>query len=144
VKVSLTVSGLPQALKALSQFEQTLSNKVLRKSVRDGAKWLQKLAVANTPLGKTGTLRKSIVVRAGRKRRKNVFGIYVRIYGGSKTFGEKAFYGSFVELGSIHNPRPAHMLTDAFKHGKEHALEIVRDSIRNYVSLLSTGSTETL
>lgn len=88
--------------KHLDKVFQTLpvrvQKKVLRKPLRDAAKIIHAQAKANAPV-RTGLLRSSLKVRAGKRSRrfKNEVRIVVVTEGGF--FKGKAFYGGFVELG---------------------------------------------
>lgn len=123
--VSGTISGLEPLLKKLKTLEPKIAKKVLRQSLRAGAKIIQTAAKAKAPV-KSGQLRKAIKVRAQKRTRRGTIGVNVSV--GEKDFAGEVFYGSFIEFGSSKMPaRP--FMKPAFQENKAAALQVIQDGI---------------
>jgi HK97 gp10 family phage protein len=127
----------------LSELENKAANKVTRKALRAGAKVIQTQAQANAPV-KSGLLKKSIKVRAG-KSRKGIISIIVGV--GKKWFTGPSFYAAFVEFGHKTGKRRSrgkvrargdsrkeipgkHFIEQAFGESKEAALGEIERAYR--------------
>ena len=95
IETHIEIKGFKELDEALKQFPIKLQRNILSGAVREGAKVIQRAAIAMAPVGKTGKLRKAIKVRVGTKRK----GIYTKtfIIGLDK---KMAWYGRLVEMGA--------------------------------------------
>jgi HK97 gp10 family phage protein len=105
--VSLSVKGLKETIKALETLEPKLHRKVVRTALRDGAKIVLAEAKATAPV-KTGALKKSLKVKAGKKKRHGQ-SISVRT---DKTQFPDQYYSAFQEFGTSKMPAQ-HMMEKA-------------------------------
>jgi len=87
--------GVPDLKRALGLVEAKVAKKLLRTSLRSAAKLVAAEIRANAPVAE-GLLKRSVKVRAGR-RRKNYIGVEITVEGGR----DEGFVG-FVEWGSRH------------------------------------------
>jgi HK97 gp10 family phage protein len=91
---TITVTGLREVQRSLYSYSQQLGDRVVRGSLRLGAKVIQKAAQQKAPF-KTGKLRRGIVVRSSKFHRgrssKDMIGLYIGVY--------IPFYGRFQEDG---------------------------------------------
>lgn len=100
--MQLTVTGHREVSKRLRELGGKLARKVLRDALRSGAKLVLADAVANvskdnSPKSEdTGTLRRSLRIRAGKRRRGQVT---VKVATKDGWFQGKTFYGAFREFG---------------------------------------------
>lgn len=93
--VDIKIKGAKQLAKDLGTFSKNVATKITRKALRAGAKIIQKAAKANAPK-LTGLTKKSIKVRAAKKKRGRV-AILVQI--GAGDYQGQTFYASFLEYG---------------------------------------------
>lgn len=106
--IAINLTGAKELIAALTQLPERVEKKVAGFALREAAKPILKAARQNAPVGEYpessgrtgGTLRKSIKIRAWKKKRPGVVGFSV---GGSVIeFPKgKAFYGYFQERGWI-------------------------------------------
>ncbi|MBI1347108.1 hypothetical protein GC163_12560 [bacterium] len=124
MSVSIEIKGLNQALRQLRSLEPKLSKKILRKALRDGAKVVQAEAKQTIPQV-TGTTRKSLKVRAGKKSRHLIRFRMVTVFPSAD-----AFYYSFTELGTQYI-RQRNYLKMATERKREEVLRMVEQRIRS-------------
>lgn len=98
--VSLEFTGDKEAERILATLIPKEAKKAVKKSLRESGKYLKAKVRRETPRGKTGFLRRSIIVRTAKQRSgkslpRGMFGIAV------KTKPE-AYYGFFLEFGTTH------------------------------------------
>jgi HK97 gp10 family phage protein len=98
----ITIDGLEQTMKALRGLDAKVAKPILRKQMRAGCYVFLKEAKANCPV-RTGALRDSLVVRAGRRSRR-FFSINVATGVGGKSFTGKFWYGAMQEFGTSRTP----------------------------------------
>ena len=102
--------GFAELDRELSKLPVKIQQKVLKKTVREGAKVVQKAARKNAPVSSnrlpgmkyeypSGHLRKNIKVRAMTKRDLSQYGNAKDMVGVKVTLGKGAWYGSMVEFG---------------------------------------------
>jgi HK97 gp10 family phage protein len=96
VRGNIRIDGMEDLLKRLKTLEPKLAKKVIRQSLRAGAKVILTAARAKAPR-RSGLLKKSIKVRALKRSRTGRIGITVQT--GEGDFQGKTFYGAFVEYG---------------------------------------------
>src|SRR6185437_13388918 len=87
--------GMQEAIEALKSLNNKLERKIIRQGLRAGAKVLKSAAQSEAP-ERTGLLKSSIKVRAG-KRTKN--SISVNVATSANDFQGKAFYAGFLLYG---------------------------------------------
>jgi len=95
--------------------------KILRKSMRKGAKLIQKEAKANAPVSKTKMLKKNIKVKSG-KRSRNTISINVQNSAGD--FKGETYYSGVVEFGSKHQ-EAQHYMKDALESKGNEAADMI-------------------
>ncbi|MBI1347242.1 hypothetical protein GC163_13255 [bacterium] len=125
MSVSVDIRGLNRVLKQLRNLEPKLSKKVLRKALREGAKVVQKEAKSTIPKV-SGTTRKSLKVRAGKRSKHTIRFKMVTAFPKSDA---DAFYYSFVELGTQYIRR-RNYLKEATDRKRHEVLRQVEQSIR--------------
>ncbi len=99
--VEFKVKGLEETLRRMKQLPVKVAKKVIRQSLRDGAKKVLPAVQALAPV-KSGTLKKSLKVRArlGRKRGRTKPGrVQIQVGMQAGDYKGESFYGSFQELG---------------------------------------------
>ncbi len=102
---SITLEGGPALDKALTELEARVSRKIVSASLRSGAKVVQRQAQSLSP-ERTGALRKSIKVKAGRVKRGSGT-TSINVGTGKKWFVGDQFYGAFQEFGWRAGKRPS-------------------------------------
>lgn len=95
--INVTVIGAAELEKKLMSFEPKLARKVIRKALREAAKPVLAAAKANVPVDE-GDLKKSLKVKALKKRKKGTYTIQVATSDG--WFKGDQFYGAFLEFGT--------------------------------------------
>jgi HK97 gp10 family phage protein len=129
------VSGIKELKAKLADLEKKVRNKIASKAMRTGSKVIQKQVKANAPV-KTGLVRNSIKVRAGKRRKGK---IYFTVTCGSKNFVGKAFYGAIQEFGApARNIEGKHFMERAFDDKQAEAGRTVIQMIKQ--GLESEGS----
>ena len=96
-KQDLNITGLDELLKALQSLPKEVARQAIRKPLREGAKIVLAEAKRNVPKGKTGNLKRSLKVRAG-KRKKGT--ISIRVVTSEGWFKGETYYGGFIEYGT--------------------------------------------
>ena len=101
--VTVKITGLQEAQKALYSYSRQLGDRVVRAALRQGANLVLKQARANAPK-RTGALRKALRVAKSKinngRNRKGVIGLYLSIRRGKgRDDPRDAFYGQFIESG---------------------------------------------
>jgi HK97 gp10 family phage protein len=94
---SITVEGLDDVIDALKALEGPTGLKIVRSSLRPGAKLMQQQAKADAPK-RTGKLANSIKVKSGGTR-KGVVKVLVVTSENDSLYRGETFYGAFQEFG---------------------------------------------
>ena len=99
--VTVKITGLQEAQKALYSYSRQLGDRVVRAALRQGANLVLKQARANAPK-RTGALRKALRVANSKinngRNRKGVIGLYLSIRRGKgRADPRDAFYGRIIE-----------------------------------------------
>lgn len=95
IETTFSIKGFKELDEALKQFPIKLQKNILSHAVKQGAKVIQRAAIAMAPVGKTGKLRRAIKVGIGKKR-KNLYSV-TYLVGLNK---KMAWYGRLVEMGA--------------------------------------------
>lgn len=98
----IEIRGLTELENALAQLEGPQLKKVVRSSLRKGAKEIQAQAKADAPK-RTGTLASSIKVRSGGTKAGTV-AVKIVTSNDDHLFKGDQFYGAFLEFGYKHPP----------------------------------------
>lgn len=93
--MGLKITGLEKAIKKFEDLPDKVQKKVIRQELTEAMEPMKSAVEANAPVGATGKMRNSVVVKNGRGR-DGVVSVLVSI---SKKEFDKGFYPSFVELG---------------------------------------------
>lgn len=93
---SLQLQGFDEFQRRLRLLPKKVAGKAVRQALREGAKIIQAEAKARVPV-RTGTLKKSIKVRAAKGRKRGEAAIAVTT--GQGDFVGDTFYGAFLEYG---------------------------------------------
>lgn len=93
----MTITGLEELDAAMRELPKKIARQGIRKPLRAGAKVVLAEAKRNAPRGVTGNLRRSLKVRAG-KRKKGI--ISMRVTTSEGWFKGDEFYAGFVEFGT--------------------------------------------
>ena len=144
---SIQLSGMDDILRAFKRLGEKEGKKIVRKATRNGTKIIAKEIKARAPED-TGTLKRSITVRARRKRRKNEisfstffntakfpqllnFSLGSKSDIGTRKFsGQRYFYPAALEYGTNRmNARP--FVRPAWDSKKRVALDTVLTQIRS-------------
>lgn len=119
----IKMTGFKKLDRQLRKLPGPMAKKALRKGLRAGAKIIQAEAKVRVPKV-TGALRKSIRVRAARKRRGTV-GVTVTTGQKDNAFVGDTYYGGMVEFGTSRmTARP--FMQPAFDAKKQQALDVIR------------------
>lgn len=137
--MQVTITGLAEVNKALTELSKKVQRKVISKACRAAAKTIQAKAKTNAPKGPTGLLKRAIKVRVSkyvgnRKKKRSEVAINVQI--GKGDFKGKTFYGAFQEFGWKSGRRFARSQKDTRKqipgkHFMENAYKSERDQAVN-------------
>lgn len=131
------ITGIEYIDRKLKEMEPKLSKKILRQALRKALKPAQAKAREIVPK-RTGTLRKSIKVRAGRSRK----GITMTVATSSSDnlYVGKSFYGGFVHDGAKNRNgtrregRP--FMKDARDAAKDQCISIAKQEILSRIGLI--------
>lgn len=100
--ISIKITGLKETQRALYSYSRDLGDRVVLRSLREGAKVVQKSAKQKAPV-RTGRLKRGIVIRNSKihsKRRGRLLGVYLTLRKGKgKSDPKDAFYGRWIEDG---------------------------------------------
>jgi HK97 gp10 family phage protein len=133
--VKIDITGGTELLAKLQTLESKTQNKFINKSLRAGAKIVQKEAKANAPVSDSpydkhiGLLKKSIRIRAGKR---NKFYKTIKVQLNEKDYSGDTFYASFIEFGT-HKIKAAHFLENAFKSTQKQSLDAVTDTMAKLI-----------
>jgi HK97 gp10 family phage protein len=122
----MKITGLVEIQAKLKTLAPRVANKVVRQSLRAGAKIVQKQTAANAPVH-TGLTAHSVKVRAI-KRTKGMIGVAVQI--GKGSYLGETYYAAFVEFGTAHNP-PQHFMQRAYDATKEKVVKQLETEIKS-------------
>ena len=145
--LTMTVFGDREVAAKFKTLPKRVQGKVLRQSLRPAAKIVNEEAKQQVPVD-TGALRKSLKLRAGKKRKRGVVAIVVQT--GAGFFQGETYYGGFVQfghrigsrkLGDARKMVPANpFLTRAYDAKKDQALRLTESLIASGVERESRGS----
>jgi HK97 gp10 family phage protein len=137
------VRGLKELAKRANRLDAALRRKVYNRAMKEGGKIIKAKAAALVPV-KTGTTRKSLVVRSSAKAAKGLYGIKITVRGPalasarvahrkgskSKPYQPDAVerYYRFQELGTKHHPAKP-FLKPALESAAPEALETVKKTL---------------
>jgi len=113
----------------LDELPAKLRNKALRPGLRDGAKTIAVLAKTLCSVGETKRLRRSIKVRAAKRKKKDVQSFLVTTGLSSNLFSGQAYYGGVVHYGSQKNKHPNPFLERAADLGGPAAITRIQARI---------------
>ncbi|MDK1104035.1 MAG: HK97 gp10 family phage protein [Actinomycetota bacterium] len=119
------ITGLEELLKALGSLPKKVARQAIRKPLREGAKIVLAEAKRNVPKGKTGNLKRSLKVRAG-KRKKGT--ISIRVVTSEGWFKGDTFYGAFVEYGT-HKMEARNYVRNAYNTTKDRVRKLIERGI---------------
>lgn len=100
-KSKVVVTGIDKLDRKFKLLDARVGKKVVRQAMRQALKPVLAAARANAP-EESGVLRRSIKIRAVKRRKKGVIGLEIRT--DAKTMGGDAFYAAFIELGTSDKP----------------------------------------
>jgi HK97 gp10 family phage protein len=128
--IRMSLFGDKQVMARLKGIAPRLRKKALTKAARMAMRPLLQAAKANAPKA-SGALRKSIKMRAMKRNRRGVVGVYVAT--GEKFFKGDQFYGGFQEFGWKTGPRrPSKEGSKFIEPGRPGALRINQESLKRY------------
>lgn len=107
---SIHMTGGAELERRLKALPGKIAKKLIRRALRSGAKIILAQAKANAPVD-TGALKKSLKVRAAKRRGRGSVGVTVSTAEGD--FKGDQFYASFIEYGHKRGKRPGKGATDA-------------------------------
>jgi len=127
---NLKILGIPELEKKLLKLEQAVQKKIVTKALRNAAKTVRNIAVANVPVD-SGKLKNSIKVRSLKRRGRKVVGIEV-VTGRRVDLdidpSDKYYYPAAVEFGT--KDIPAHpFLRPALNNHKDRLIKEIGDEI---------------
>lgn len=124
--VRFKVDGLQELDRKLREFEPKLARKTLRNAMKKAAEPMLHTARATAPID-TGLLVSSLKVKARTSAKKGIVG--VRVATSDKDYTGKAFYASFYEYGTRHQPaRP--FMRQAFDENTDRSMSIAISEIK--------------
>jgi HK97 gp10 family phage protein len=132
MRVRVKVEGAKELERQLRELPGKVEQKILRQAVTAAAKPILDDARAQAPV-KSGALRASLKVRAGKRRKGSVNRQVVTKDGFFK--GEQ-FYGAFQELGTKFIDAKEFMLK-AFARNKNFAIALIRAHIRSGIAAVA-------
>lgn len=134
VKIDVSVEGAEEVLRELEARGKKIASKGLRKALREGGRPFLAAAKANVPV-RTGALKKSLRLRAGRRSRKWIsFVVTTSKESKGNLFVGKQYYAGFVEFGAPRRGiKPSGFLRRAFEARKEEAKGIVIKELRKFL-----------
>lgn len=141
----ITIKGSRAIERAFRELPRKIATKLVRRSLREGAKIVQAQAKADAPVD-TGLLEKSIKVVSGRSRKKGVFLMGVLI--GSGNFKGETFYGAFQEFGwktgkrgSVHRRKipGKRFLKRAMRGMRDEAQRVILETIADGIDRVVAG-----
>jgi HK97 gp10 family phage protein len=122
----LRLFGVKELDRALKGLEPKVRRKVISRAIRTALKVVKAAVEAAAPVGESGNLRRSVVVRAVKGRKRGVIALEVRI--GEGNFKGKTYYAAFIEFGT--KDIPAHgFMRKAFDETKDQARIIAMNEI---------------
>ena len=121
MKIQFTVDGVEQLRRNFKSLDRKMQKKVSRAAVRTAANVIRDQARQNAPRGRTGRLKKGIIVESKRGR-PGVISFNV----GTK---KEVFYGRFVEFGT-QNRAANPFFRRAFKSRKVKALGVMAQKLK--------------
>lgn len=129
----MNIEGLDELKKAFNLLPQRVAAKAASKSVREGAKVIQKAAKAKVPVD-TGNLKRSIAIKVLNKKR-DAMEVVAIIGPGAGHFSKKkqtrtgdGFYGFFVECGTK-KMKAQPFMRPAYDESKIEAQQAIMDII---------------
>lgn len=148
IKATLRLEGGKALERKLKTLPTRVRNKVVRTALREGAKIVQHATKELAPV-RTGLLKKSIKVRAAKRKRGR---IAINVQMGAGDYKGETFYGAFIEYGhrlgkrtngikraqkkkqAINDPRPfiegQHFMETAFNNTSATAARTIEQSIK--------------
>jgi len=135
MRITLNIEGAKELERKLLSFEPKLGRKIIRQALRNAAKPILNAAKANVPVD-TGDLKKSLKVKAMRKRRHS-YGVMIATSVG--WFAGNEFYGAFLEFGtSKMAARP--FVRPAFDTEKENAEKIIKNDLQHGIEVVGASN----
>ncbi len=119
------ILGIDDVKKAFQKLPPKIAKQVVRKSLREGVKVLQKDLLKRVPVGKTKHLKKAVKVRA-RKRSRKVIAVNLLI--GKGDFKGPTYYGAMVDMGTKKQEGQQFMEATYAAKGDQ-AMRLTRESI---------------
>jgi HK97 gp10 family phage protein len=135
MRVKFKLEGAKALERQLKALPDKVERQILRQAVTAAAKPVLEEAKAQAPV-KSGALRTSLKVRAG-KRRKGSVGRQVVTKDGF--FKGEQFYGAFIELGTKFIEAREFML-NAFRRNKNFAIALIRAHIKAGIAAVARRS----
>jgi len=124
VKADFEVQGAEEVMKKLHNMAGA-GKKILRKSMRKGAKVIQKEAKANAPVGSSKMLKKNIKVKAGKRSRET---ITLNVQNAAGDYKGQTYYAAMVNFGTKHQEAQEFMDKAFESKGDEASDLIVQDA----------------
>ena len=121
------IHGFEELDAKLKRLSRGTAGKIMRRSLRAGAKIIAAEARARAPR-QTGRLAKSIKVRAASTRKRGEVAIVVRTGQSDNLFVGDTYYGAFQEFGTDYTLRKP-FLQPAFEAGKQQAVNVIRQTV---------------
>lgn len=131
----MSIRGGEELAAALEALGPTMEKKILRSAMREAAKPMLADAKRRAPV-LTGQLRKSLKIRAMKRRSKGQVGVVISTAKGF--FKGDEFYGAFHEFGTKRMPaRP--FIRPAFEANKAQSIRIVGEAIKIGLEDITSG-----
>lgn len=124
------VKGLKETIKKLQNLEPKVAKKVVRKTLRTGAKIMQTEVKQNVPVDE-GNLRKSLKVKAG-KRKKGSISVAVTTSAEDNLYKGDQFYGAFQEFGTS-KMQGKHFMEQSFNAKENEARQVMTESLKDLI-----------
>lgn len=125
--LSIKLHGEKELLKKLATMKGPELKKALRKGLRAGAKIVQTASKSNVDV-KSGRLKRSIKVRAGKRHR-----TIVRLNVAAQFQSAEDFYGSFPEMGTKYIKAPTEGMKRAASDRGKQALGLAIDETKKFL-----------
>lgn len=91
------IQGMKEIDRALQALPDAVAKRVIKQAIRESLKPIRAAVRAETPVGRTGLLKKNIKIRSAKRTRKQR--IWLDVGTSEKDYVGKQFYGAMVEFG---------------------------------------------
>lgn len=132
MKADFEVQGAEEVMKKLHDMAGA-GKKILRKSMRKGAKVIQKEAKANAPVGSSKMLKKNIKVKSGKRSRET---ITLNVQNAAGDYKGQTYYAAMVNFGTKYQEAQEFM-DKAFETKGDEAADLILETAWDEIEKLA-------